>query len=87
MRITMANEHLILRAYREKRGIPCAEMARRLGIAEATMRSLENGTRSITPERARQIEVATDGEVTRAALLPLIFGPPPPPTDDGRAAA
>lgn len=48
------------------------------------MRSLENGNRAITPERARQIEEATGGELTRQQLLPNIFDSKP---DSSRAAA
>lgn len=88
MRINMAYEYRLLRNYREKHGIPCAELARRIGIAEPTMRSLENGTRAITPERAKLIEEVTSGELTRQALLPDVFGPAPSNgPDQGRAAA
>jgi DNA-binding transcriptional regulator YdaS (Cro superfamily) len=81
----MANNHGLLRLYREKHGISCGEFARKLGVAEPTMRSLENGTRPITPERAKKIEEVTGGELTRPQLLPDIFGPHSAPRS--RAAA
>ena len=81
----MANNRGPLRLYRDKHGISCADFARRIGVAEPTMRSLENGTRAITPERAKLIEAATGGEVTRQQLPPDIFGPAP--ISRSRAAA
>lgn len=49
-------------------------MAKKLDIAESTLRSLENGTRTITPALCRDIEAQTGGEVARADLDPDIFG-------------
>lgn len=63
----------MLRSYRQQRGLSTADFAKKLGIAEATLRSLENGTRMITAERAVAIERKTRGELTRGALRPDIF--------------
>lgn len=73
----MNTGHALLRLYREKHGISCLEFAKRIGVAEPTMRSIENGTREITPERAKKIEEATGGELTRADLRPDVFGESP----------
>lgn len=70
----MSKTHRLLRDYRTKHGLSCGEFAKKLGIAEPTMRSLENGTRPITPERAKEIEDATNGELTRPQLRPDIYG-------------
>lgn len=72
----MRHGNRLLREYRTKKGLSCEEFAKKLGIAEPTMRSLENGTRSITPERAKEIEEKTGGALTRTALRPDIFGVP-----------
>lgn len=64
----------ILKAYREKQGLSPAEFAKQLGVAEVTVRSLENGTRNISPERAKMIEEATKGALKRTQLRPDIFG-------------
>lgn len=68
MCINMAKTNQILRDYRQKRGLTCAELAALLGIAEPTVRSLENGNRTITAERAVDIERRTNGEITRHDL-------------------
>lgn len=66
--------HELLREYRTKQGLSPKRFAKKLGVAVPTLRSLENGTRPITPERAKEIEDATGGAITRAALRPDIFG-------------
>lgn len=70
----MAQRHNLLREYREKHGISPADMAKELGIAESTLRSLENGTRLIQPETCRDIEAVTRGQLTRADIDPDLFG-------------
>jgi DNA-binding transcriptional regulator YdaS (Cro superfamily) len=50
-----------------------SDFAKQLGVAEVTLRSLENGARAITPERAKEIEERTKGALTRAQLRPDIF--------------
>ena len=37
------------------------------------MRSLENGVRGITAERAKEIEEKTEGAITRCDLRPDLF--------------
>lgn len=68
----MSNGHLI-RSYRQGLGLSCKDFAERMSIPEPTLRSLENGSRIITAERAKEIEDKTNGELTRHALRPDIF--------------
>lgn len=86
IRITMPAGHEILRSYRLKQGISPEDFAKQLGVAEPTLRSLENGTRAITPERAVEIEEKTDGALTRHDLREDIFGPAPKPERKKAAA-
>lgn len=69
--------HTLLRQYRIQRRLTCEQMAKRLGIAESTLRSLENGTRPITAENAVEFEGKLDGDVTRHHLRPDLFGERP----------
>jgi DNA-binding transcriptional regulator YdaS (Cro superfamily) len=62
-----------LRRYRIAKGLSSVELAKLLGIAEPTARSLENGTRTVTAERAVEIEKATGGELNRRELRPDLF--------------
>lgn len=62
-----------LRAYRERHGISCAELAKKLDIAESTLRSFENGNRIISGELAREIEDLLG--IKRVVIRPDIFGP------------
>ena len=77
MCINMSSAQELLRGYREKHGLSCKEFALKLGIAEPTLRSLENGTRTITAERAKDIEEITAGEITRSTLRPDLFATAP----------
>jgi transcriptional regulator with XRE-family HTH domain len=79
--------HTALRAYRQAQKLSAAEFAKQLGIAEATLRSFENGTRPITAERAKEIEEVTGGRLTRRKLLPELFGPVAPKSAKTEAAA
>lgn len=79
IRIIMQAAHQILRSYRTKHGISLEDFAKRLGIAEVTLRSLENGNRTITAERAKEIEEQTNGALTREQLRPDIFDAPAKP--------
>ena len=69
----MKTPNKILRDYRQKNKLHSDEFAKRLGIATSTLRSLENGTRRITPERAVEIEIALNGAIKRERLLPDFF--------------
>lgn len=66
----MAHVHP-LRAYRIVHGLTCAEVARKLGIAETTVRSFENGSRKVQAELAVEIEAALG--INRALLRPDLF--------------
>jgi plasmid maintenance system antidote protein VapI len=67
----MAKPHSLLKEYRQKRQLSCAEMAKLLGVAEVTARSFENGNRRITAERAVEIERAIG--IPRHQLCPQFF--------------
>jgi DNA-binding XRE family transcriptional regulator len=45
-----------LRNYRVVHGLTCADLAKKLGIAEPTLRSFENGNRTVSAELAVEIE-------------------------------
>lgn len=72
--VRMRKPYAILREYRLMLDQSPEAFAKRLGIAESTLRSLENGTRRITPERAVEIEKALNGAIPRERLLPEVFG-------------
>jgi len=63
--------HKRIRAYRESNGISAADMARRLEIAESTLRSIENGNRPVTPEMAVKIEEVIG--ISRSEFHPKLF--------------
>lgn len=69
--ITMHKPSHVLREYRQKHGLSCADVGKLLGIAEPTARSLENGNRRITPEMAVEIEKALG--IPRQKLVPDLF--------------
>lgn len=71
MCINMTKPSQLLRKYREKHQLSCADMAKLLGVAEPTARSLENGNRRITAERAVEIERVTG--IPRQDLCPDVF--------------
>lgn len=66
----MSNEHPI-RVYRSAHGLSCADLAKELGIAEPTLRSFENGHRTISAEMAVEIEKRIG--IDRAQLRPELF--------------
>ena len=63
--------HKRIRAYREAHDISTADMAERLGIAESTLRSIENGHRKVTVELVVDIEKETG--IDRADFFPKLF--------------
>jgi transcriptional regulator with XRE-family HTH domain len=63
--------HAKIRAYRLAHKVSTAELAKRLDIAESTLRSIENGTRKVTVELAPAIERETG--VPRADFFPELF--------------
>lgn len=60
-----------LRAYRKKHGLSVMEMAKLIGVAEPTARSMENGHRPILAEMAIKIEGKTG--ISRKKLRPDLF--------------
>ncbi|MBU2823152.1 helix-turn-helix domain-containing protein [Acidithiobacillus ferrooxidans] len=50
-------------------------LARKLGVTPGLVSQWITGRTVITAERAAQIELSTNGAVTRAELRPDIFGP------------
>lgn len=85
MRITMQGR-TALRRYRQAHNLSAQDFAKLLGIAESTLRSLENGNRPITAEFAKNAEIVTEGRLTRRKLLPELFGPLNPKDGEGRRA-
>ena len=73
MRIVMPKPNQVLREYRQKLGLSCEEFAKQLRIAEPTLRSLENGTRKITAERAKEIAERTEQALTIRDLRPDLY--------------
>lgn len=67
----MAKPHPVLREYRQKHRLSSAALAKLIGIAESTGRSLENGNRRVTPEMAVEIEKAIG--IPRKKLCPEFF--------------
>lgn len=61
-----------LRRYRLRKEMTTKQLADLLGLAESTVRSLENGHRAFTAEQAVHIEQRT-GELTRQQLRPDLF--------------
>jgi len=52
--------------------------AKRLGISLAMVGHLCTGERAVSPQVAKRIEEVSGGAITRAALLPELFGPVDP---------
>ena len=52
--------------------------AKRLGVSLAMVGHLCTGERSVSPQVAKRIEEVSGGAITRAALLPDLFGPVDP---------
>jgi DNA-binding transcriptional regulator YdaS (Cro superfamily) len=65
-----------LRKYVEENGGQ-TEFARRLGVSQGLVWQWLNEKTGVTWERAKEIEAATGGAVTRHELRPDIFGPAP----------
>lgn len=60
--------------YLDSRRGAASALARRLGISKGTLSSIRTGRSRPSPELAKKIEQATDGEVTAASLLGLETG-------------
>ena len=52
--------------------------AESLGVKYARLDHAYTGRRRVSPAMASTIELATGGQITRAALRPDLFGPLPP---------
>jgi len=68
--------------YRKEKGLSQAAFAALLTesgtpATQGLVSQWENGSTAIRAERAIQIDVATDGAVSRHELLPAVFGPKP----------
>ncbi len=60
--------------YLDSRRGAAAVLAARLGVSKGTLSSIRTGRSRPSPELAKRIEQATDGEVTAASLLGLESG-------------
>ena len=60
-----------IKNYRQQHQLSLRQLAHKLGIPEVTLRSLENGNRTVTAERA----VALEGQlgIPRAQFRPDLF--------------
>jgi DNA-binding transcriptional regulator YiaG len=78
--------------YRKEKGLSQAAFAALLTATgtpatQGLVSQWEKGTTSIKAERAIQIDLATQGAVSRFELLPTVFGPMPVQTDRQVVAA
>lgn len=64
-----------LSTYLAERELSHAEFGRLVGVGQTMVSHWIAGRYPITAERARDIERATGGEVTRVELRPDLFGP------------
>lgn len=83
---------MTLSDFRKRQGLSQAEVARRLTAAgfpatQALVSQWETGAVALGAERARQIEQVFDGAITRADLLPDLFGPIQPTEPSTQEAA
>ena len=71
---------MTLAEYLRKHGIEQKDFAARLRdpVSPALVSQWINGHTKVTAEKARQIEAATSGEVTRVELRPDLFDDVPP---------
>jgi len=63
----------VIARYLRKQGIKQSDFATRLNVTPGLVSQWLSGKTAITAERAKQIEDATDGELTRAMLRPDLF--------------
>lgn len=67
-------------AFLAAKGLSQEAFAKQLGVSQGLVWQWLSGKTRITAERAKEIEDATEGAVTRQDLRPDIFGPVVPPT-------
>jgi len=75
-----------LKTYLKRSKKSQTEFADKLGVTQGLVSQWLKGVTAITPERAIDIEDATEGQVTRYDLRPDIFGRSPQPADEAKAA-
>ena len=71
LRVDMAKPKAALREYRERHSLTCEEAGRKVGIAESTWRSYENGNREVDGDMAVKIEAGLG--VPREVIRPDLF--------------
>lgn len=64
-----------IKSLRLRRKLSQEELAELFGCSQSLIALIEVGTKPVSPVLARKIEEVTDGELTRATLLPEMFGP------------
>ena len=62
--------------YLDRRRGAASALAKRAGLSEGALSSIRSGQRRPSPELAKRIEQATDGEVSATSLLGLDTGDP-----------
>lgn len=60
-----------LRTWRKSNGVSQAKLASKIGVTDSALCKYETGQLKLSPELAKRIETATNGEVTAAELLGL----------------
>ncbi|MBR9834055.1 MAG: helix-turn-helix transcriptional regulator, partial [Alphaproteobacteria bacterium] len=58
-----------IREWRKAKSLTLADLATKVSLATSYLSQIETGARRPSPEAAKRIEVATNGEVTAAELL------------------
>ena len=76
-----------LATYMQSHGISQSDMADRLGVSQGMVSHWLRGRKNITAEKARDIEIATNGAVRRHELRPDVFDAPAGPVADERVPA
>lgn len=61
--------------YRERHGMARGELGKLIGVTAEFVRLVEKGKRKLSPERALDLEVATDGELPRTVTRPDLWEP------------
>lgn len=66
---------MTLTDYKQKYGVSALrELAKKIGTSYPYLYQMETGRRTVTPEMACDLEVASGGLITRISLRPDVFG-------------
>jgi DNA-binding transcriptional regulator YdaS (Cro superfamily) len=76
-----------LATYLKTHGVSQSDLADRVGVSQGMVSHWLGGRKGITAERARDIEIATNGVVQRHELRPDVFDAPTGPRPEEVAQA